>query len=113
MSKDIVQRLRERAALAAEEGDMTAKCDAEYFTQSANRIEALEAEVRIMVAREATQANRAEAAEDQASRMRDALEKLKNHAGIDSVVFVEDRPNETPSVIITGASILICKALEQ
>ena len=74
-SKDIVQRLRERAALAAEEGDMTAKCDAKYFSQSADRIEALEAEAEV----ERLKVHREDAAKmyqmmsAQASRMRDAL----------------------------------------
>ena len=42
---ELVKRLRERAALAATEGNMTATCDARYFTQSADAIRALEAEV--------------------------------------------------------------------
>ncbi len=45
MSDDLVKRLRERAGFAASEGDMTAKCDANHFTEAAERIEALESEV--------------------------------------------------------------------
>ncbi len=43
--KELASGLRERAKHAAAEGNMTATCDARYFAQSANAIEALAGEV--------------------------------------------------------------------
>ena len=43
--KELVKRLRERAVLAATEGNMTATCDARYFAQSADALEAMAGEV--------------------------------------------------------------------
>ena len=47
MSDDLVKRLRERAKIASEEGNMTAKCDANYFEKSADRIEELESKLSL------------------------------------------------------------------
>ena len=76
MSKDIVQRLRGRSTLS----DMSLEA---VMEASADRIEALEAEVADLKADNARINNakmdallKAEAAEAQASRMRDALEKI-------------------------------------
>jgi hypothetical protein len=85
MSSDLVNRLCERARLAASEGNMTAKCDANHFTEAADRIEALEGEVERLnkahderlkqntLERAAThkQFHRAEAAEARAERLRE------------------------------------------
>ena len=42
---DLVARLRKRAVMALEDGNMTAKCDAEYFSKSADLIEAQAKEI--------------------------------------------------------------------
>ena len=47
MSEDnlLLGGLRERAKLAAQEGNMTATCDARYFSQAADALEAMAGEV--------------------------------------------------------------------
>lgn len=43
--KELVSVLRKRAELAAQEGNMTATCDARYFAQSADALETMAGEV--------------------------------------------------------------------
>ena len=43
--KELVNGLRERAELAATEGNMTAACDAKYFSRAADALEAMAGEV--------------------------------------------------------------------
>jgi hypothetical protein len=105
MSSDLVKRLRERAGLAASEGNMTAKCDANHFTEAADTIEALEGELQKWKALGEgaalecqDQKSRSNAADARAERLRVALERAKR--------YVEN------SVHLTADMKLIEEALE-
>ena len=110
MSGDLVQRLRE---LAAGKHD-----DKEFALDAAEKIEALEGEVRRvndLLVDAHQHANKWMKERDKesarAERLRVALERLKGHPSIGVIVFTEQYVTEL-GVRITSATQIIDKALE-